>query len=465
MACDFSSFLAKVSAHPRLDYEAVLFALNFAEKSHEGQFRKSGEPYVTHPVEVAELLLPYGADQDSVIAALLHDVVEDTDVEIEEIEALFGESVKLLLDGLTKIEKNKFRKQEGLERKVESLRHWVDVMSKDIRVGVIKLFDRLHNLQTLEGHPSFEKRKAIAYESLDVYAKFAWKFGMWDLANRIGELALKYVEPELSSSVFSVYEEVKKRHEVDFVEVKSSLNQVDLKSYILDVYRLDFSPCRIYRKKYHEKNNLEGIVPMQIHIVVESETHCYQLLQFLHSHWRVRPDGFGDRISSPKPNGWKYLKTTLLDRDGQSLVCRIMTQEMSENLKRGVTDFCFSEDFNSQNIAWLRHLHFVASMDDKNSASFYEKMQHDILEESITVYSKDDVSFFVPATSSILDALFYIYHDKAHYVSSVYLDGVEVELGHPLTNAVFVSAKFDFDKKSDASWKYFCNTAYSNSFF
>ena len=329
MAADINDFLQKLPANAGYDLEKITRAYEYAAKMHDGQKRKSGEPYIIHPFAVAEIIAQLQLDTDSICAAFLHDTVEDCSdkTSVNNIRREFGDDVAEIVDGVTKLVNLPFETKE--DESIENLRKMFLAMSKDLRVIFIKLADRLHNMRTLEFR-SEGKQRTIALETMHVYAPLAHRLGMQKIKTELENLALKYLDP-------IGYAEVQNEINSRFGEHANFLQTAQQKvEKCLDEYNIGYSidgriksVYSIYRKMYNQNKSFDEIYDFYaIRVIVDSELECYAALGAIHEGFSSIPGRFKDYISTPKPNGYRSLHTTVIGRDGIPFEVQIRTKEM-----------------------------------------------------------------------------------------------------------------------------------------
>lgn len=444
--------------------EKVVKACKIAEKYHEGQKRKSGEPYIIHPFAVAYYLTEYNADEESIISAILHDTVEDTEYTIEEVKKDFGEEIAKLIDGLTKFSKNRFRDAETMDRKIESMRKWFSVMQKDIRVAVIKLIDRLHNMETLEGHGDTEKQKKIAKETLDVFVKIADKLGVDKLRDKLESLCLKHLDPQSYKTLCNIQKKENKICKEALPSISESLSSSDPDQVIANIKCEAPSILKMHEQEIQLKEELRGVLPLIFVIHTKTEADCYRILYLIHSLWKTERTGVRDYINNPDQNGYKGLHTTVIFEEGKYVLFKIRTAEMEKYNKYGVTEHCFSGAKNGQKLlSWLRHLPLVTKGAKEHSHLFWNQLQHDILDESIIIHTDKDDSLLLPSHSTVLDAAFHSYGKKALNLKKVFLNGITVPLYKQLV--VNDTTHFHLGTKIQVEyeWLSYCDTALAKS--
>ena len=321
MKQEFLDYLQSLNSD--LDMKLIETAYDLGEKAHTGQFRKSGEAYFVHPVEVAKILAELEMDSKTIAASLLHDVVEDTDYTIEQIQEEFGEEIGILVDGVTKLGTLKFESKE--ERQAENLRKMFLAMTKDIRVLIIKLADRLHNMRTIN-FMTDEKIVEKCNETLEIYAPLAHRLGISRIQFELEDLALKALEPEIYYSLVSGVR-MKKHKKEDYLneviaEIKDAIADLKIEYEIYGRYKHYYS---IYKKMKKGKSLDEIFDLAAIRIIVDSLKDCYAVLGIVHTLWKPIPGRFKDYIAMPKPNMYQSLHTTLIGNHGDPFEVQIRT--------------------------------------------------------------------------------------------------------------------------------------------
>ena len=324
------------SYNPNADLDIVVKAYNYAEIAHSNaQTRFSGERYFIHPYNVALILADLHVDVQTICAGLLHDVVEDTGITYSEIKKEFGKEIADMVDGVTKLSKVKYRNKE--ERQAESLRKMIVAMSKDIRVVIIKLADRLHNIRTLEYMPQ-EKQYQKAMETIEIYAPIANRLGIASIKWELEDLSLKYIDPEGYDDLLKkVQEKSEKRkdyisHIIDIIsdKLEESAMEADIKGRPKSLYS-------IYKKMYYKNRSFEQIYDMiAIRIIVDNIKDCYGALGIVHTLWKPIPGRFKDYIAMPKPNMYQSLHTTVIGPEGEPFEIQIRTLEMHRTAEYGI---------------------------------------------------------------------------------------------------------------------------------
>ena len=412
-------------------------AYDVAEEMHRGQLRKSGEPYLIHPMAVAEILADLGMDEETIIAGLLHDVVEDTPYTSEELASDFGDEVELLVDGVTKLGSLKFESKE--ERQAENLRKMFLAMSKDIRVLIIKLSDRLHNLRTIN-YMTHDKIIEKCRETLDIYAPLAARLGIYAMKMELEDIALKFLEPE---AYYDLAEQVSQRkgeredainNVVD--KIRSSLEEIDIN---FDIYGRSKHFYSIYKKMKYQHKNLDEIFDlMAVRIIVDSIRDCYAVLGLVHTMWTPIPGRFKDYIAMPKPNMYQSLHTTVMGESGKPFEIQIRTYEMHRIAEYGIAaHWKYKEGITSDKeevkLSWLRQA-LEWQKDVKDPKEFMESLKMDLFSSQVFVFTPQGDVIELPAGSTPLDFAFKIHSDVGCKCVGAKINGKMVTIDHILEN-------------------------------
>lgn len=433
-----SEFLdAILKFNSNYDVDLIGRAYDIAEEMHRGQLRKSGEPYLIHPMAVAEILADLGMDEETIIAGLLHDVVEDTPYTEEELVAAFGDEVGLLVDGVTKLGSLKFESKE--ERQAENLRKMFLAMSKDIRVLIIKLSDRLHNLRTIN-YMTHDKIIEKCRETLDIYAPLAARLGIYAMKMELEDIALKFLEPE---AYYDLAEQVSQRkgEREDAInnvvaQIKDSLEEIDIK---FDIYGRSKHFYSIYKKMKYQHKNLDEIFDlMAVRIIVESIRDCYAVLGFVHTMWTPIPGRFKDYIAMPKPNMYQSLHTTVMGENGKPFEIQIRTYEMHRIAEYGIAAHWkykegITTDKEEVKLSWLRQA-LEWQKDVKDPKEFMESLKMDLFSSQVFVFTPQGDVMELPAGSTPLDFAFKIHSDVGCECVGAKVNGKMVTIDHILEN-------------------------------
>lgn len=427
--------------NPNINIELIKRAYLKAESYHEGQMRKSGEPYLVHPVEVAKILAELGMDENTIVAGLLHDTVEDTSYSEAELKADFGEEVALLVDGVTKLGNIVYESKE--ERQAENLRKMFLAMSKDIRVLIIKLSDRLHNLRTIN-YMNDDQIKEKCKETLEIYAPLASRLGIYTMKFELEDIALKQLDPEAYYDLVSQVKIKKQQREENInkviSEIKESLNELKIHYDITGRSKHFYS---IYRKMKYQNKQLEEIFDLTaIRIIVDSVKDCYAVLGVVHTMWKPIPGRFKDYIAMPKPNRYQSLHTTVIGDNGEPFEIQIRTYEMHRIAEYGIAAHWkykegVSEDKEEGKLAWLRQtLEWQKDLNDPRE--FMETLKVDLFSNQVFVFTPKGDVIELPAGSTPLDFAFKIHSAIGVKCIGAKVNGKMVPIDHTLKNGNIV---------------------------
>ncbi len=433
------NLISKIEEYnPHGDMKLIIKAYNFAESAHAGQLRNSGERFFVHPFNVAMILAELNMDTATIAAALLHDVLEDTDVTYETLAKEFGEEIANLVDGVTKLKKLKYRTKQ--ETQAENLRKMVIAMSKDIRVIIIKLADRLHNIRTLE-YMSDAKKKEKALETLEIYAPIAHRLGISTIKWELEDLSLRYIDPE---GYYDLVEKVsKKRREREayiknVIEVlKEKLNEMEIESDINGRPKNFYS---IYRKMVYQNKTFEQIFDLTaIRVIVDSVKDCYGVLGIVHTLWKPIPGRFKDYIAMPKPNMYQSLHTTVIGPQGEPFEIQIRTWEMHRTAEYGIAaHWKYKEGINKTDgfenkLTWLRQL-LEWQKELKDPKEFMESLKIDLFTDEVFVFTPKGDVISLPAGSTPLDFAYRVHTAIGNNCVGAKVDGRIVPLDYKLKN-------------------------------
>lgn len=430
------SLLSKVDYLKNQDVRDIENAALFIIEKHKNQFRKSGEPYYIHPIEVAKILSDLKIDKISIVSALLHDVVEDTETTLEEIENIFGKEVAQIVDGVTKIGKYQFNSVE--EAKIENFRKLIVSTANDIRVIIVKLADRLHNLRTLE-HLREDKQKRIAKETLEIYSPLAGRLGLWNIKRELDDLSFYYLYPEEYKKVESYFAHSKQAIENYLKEYIIPILDKELKKNGVEAqiqYRAKHL-YSIYEKTLRKNLKLSDIYDViGIRILVESIKDCYLALGIIHSIYTPVPGKFKDYISLPKSNLYQALHTTVVAPNGKFVEIQIKTYQMNKIAEEGVAAHWRYKggqnlkEKDMQSFIWLRNL--LETLKGDSSSDVLQDISSELTSDEIYVFTPKGDLIKLPTGSTPVDFAYAIHTKLGHKTVGAKLNGKLVPLDHKL---------------------------------
>lgn len=436
--------------------EQIMKAFTLADKAHEGQFRASGEPYIMHPLAVAEILAHLQIDHITLIAALLHDVVEDTEYTKEDIEKLFGSEVAFLVDGVTKL--NQFQYETKEDRQMENYRKMILAMAKDVRVVVIKLGDRLHNMRTLK-HMRSDKQKRIAKETLEIFAPLAHRLGIFNVKWELEDLSFRYLEPD---KYYDLVDQMKQKRQSreDIVndtmaQLTKALGEANIKADIKGRPKHFYS---IYKKMKKDNRDLSQIYDLlAVRVIVDTIPDCYAVLGIAHSIWKPLPYRFKDYISMPKSNMYQSLHTTVIGTMGQPVEIQIRTWEMHRVSEYGVAAHWRYKEGNKgvdkefdQKVAWLRQV--LEWQDTSNPKELVNALKLDVFSGEVFVFTPKGDVVKLPIGSVPLDFAYRVHTDVGHHCVGAKVNGKIVPLDYTLQNGDIVDIITSKTGKPSLDW-------------
>ena len=428
----------------KYDTEKITQAFEYARDLHEGQFRASGEPYISHPIAVAEIVAGLELDTDSICAALLHDTVEDCSekTDLGEVEKKFGSAVAMLVDGLTKIVTLKVDDKE--EAHIENLRKMLLAMSKDVRVIFIKLCDRLHNMRTLDAKPD-HKRRVTALETMQVYAPLAHRLGMQRIKHELENLGVQYLDP---IGYEEVHQHIEERYGANVGFIDSIRAQVDekmrenqigatLEGRIKSVYS-------IYKKMYNQNKSFDQIYDFYaMRIIVNTELECYTALGLIHEMFNSIPGRFKDYISTPKPNMYRSLHTTVIGRDGIPFEVQIRTWEMHHVAEYGIAAHwkyksgASSKEDMDRKLEWISRL-IETEDEQRDPDEFMNALKTDIFHDEVFVFTPKGDVIALPTGANVIDFAYAIHSAVGDKMIGGKINGMIVPIDRALENGEIV---------------------------
>jgi GTP pyrophosphokinase len=428
--------------NPEADVAVLRRAYEFAASIHQGQARRSGDPYLSHPMEVAAILTELKMDVRSIAAGFLHDAIEDTQTTMKEIRTVFGDEIADLVDGVTKLSKLPFSTRE--DRQAESFRKMLLAMAKDIRVIMIKLADRLHNMRTLDPLPE-AKRRLIANETLEIYAPLAHRLGIAKIKQELEDLSLRQLEPEAYRDLTIQIVKKRREREAQINEViailQQKLGELEIPCEIRGRPKHFYS---IYRKMHEQGKTFDEIYDLTaVRLLTDSLKDCYGALGVVHSLWKPIPGRFKDFIAVPKSNMYQSLHTTVVGPKGEPVEIQIRTHEMHRTAEEGIAaHWAYKEgkatlDETERNFLWLRQL-LDWGQDLKDSREFLDTVRFDLFPEEVYVFTpKGDVKA-LPRGSTPIDFGFSIHTDVGLHCAGARVNGRIVPLRYELRNGDIV---------------------------
>ena len=467
----FESLLTKLKKQTvKSNIKKIEKAYLFSKKAHEGQKRRSGEDYITHPLHVAEILVDLNMDQESVITALLHDVVEDTSVSLDDIEKEFGPNIRFLLDGVTKISQMNFR--NSYQKQSENIRKMIVAMGKDVRVILVKLADRLHNLRSLEYMPH-SKQVRIAKETLEVYTPLASRLGMNEIKTEMEDLSFKFSQPDVFEHLNDKMKTFNKSKNT-YIENVIQLLKKNLRTNGV----WNFEVKGRYKNLYsiHKKMTYQNISFEDIHdiiafrICVENLHECYEALGLVHALWKPVPGRFKDFIAMPKRNNYQSLHTTVLGPEGWQVEIQIRTYDMHLMAERGVAAHWIykikqSQQVSNANLAkfnWLKDLVDWHKNSD-NSEDFLENVKRDLFESEIYILTPEGDIKELPKGATPIDFAYAIHTQLGERASGAKVNGNQVPLDYQLQSGDTIEIISSNQPKPSKDWLKICVTSKARS--
>lgn len=460
--------LDKAREHnPDADLELIQHAYVYAASAHAGQTRLSGEPYLSHPLAVANTLADMGFDEPTIAAGLLHDTVEDTKATIEEIDDNFGEEVADIVDGVTKISLITFENKE--EAQAENIRKMILAMSHDMRVLMVKLADRLHNMSTLDFQKAHKQRR-IAQETMDIYAPLANRLGLNVMKRRLEDLSFKYLRPDVYNQIdhwLENHQVVEKRIIDKVVEkLRKLLEENKIEGQVYGRIKHKYS---IFKKMQSQSLTLDEMHDiMAFRVLVKDVRDCYAVLGLAHSQWRPVYGRFKDYISMPKANGYQSLHTTVIGPDGERIEIQIRTEEMHRLAEHGVAAHWLYKEKGRVNpkdleqFSWLREI-FERQSDEADSKEFMHSLKMDLFKEEVYVYTPAGDVKELPEGATPLDFAYMIHTKIGHHCAGAKVNGKLAPLGTPLKNGDTVEIITDAARNPNRDWLKLVKTAKARS--
>ena len=424
------------------DFDMITEAYRYADKAHEGQMRQSGDPYITHPIAVAQILLELGMDTETICAGLLHDVVEDTSTTLDDIKRLFGADVALMVDGVTKLTKLSYSTKE--QRQAENVRKMLLAMAKDVRVIIVKLSDRLHNMRTGEYWKEY-KRREKALETMEVYAPLADRLGIRSIKEELEDISLRFLDPIAYEEIERLLK-LKKEERENFLaniqqKIRDRLEKEHMKFFLQSRVKSIYG---IYRKVYVQGRNFDEIYDVYaVRVIVDTVYECYAVLGLMHDAFTPIPKRFKDYISTPKANMYQSLHTTVLDRGGIPFEIQIRTWDMHYTAEYGIAAHwkykagIEKKDKLEERLAWVRQL-LEVQQDSGDAQDIVRSIKSDIAPEECFVFTPKGDVINLPIGSTVIDFAYAIHSEVGNRMTGAKVDGRMVSLDFKLETGMIV---------------------------
>lgn len=470
LKADYSTYI-----HNPKDLALIEKAYRFAEKKHEGQFRKSGDPYISHCLGVADILAGLQAGPQTICVGLLHDTIEDTGTSREEIEREFGKEIADLVEALTKV--TRLSDYKNVEFTAENHRKIFVAMAKDVRAIIVKLADRLHNMRTLQFQPE-EKQKRISKETLEVYAPIAHRLGLYKVQTELEELSLFYTEPEkykaIEHMVDTMYQDARGALDQLKEELTSILEPTHIPFRILDRVKSIYS---IYKKMYIKHYTFEQIYDiMALRVITETEQNCYEILGYVHANFKPVPGRFKDYIAMPKPNMYQSLHTTVVTDTGHFFEIQIRTEKMDETAEGGIAAHWRykegsqydpkKEQVEIENqLHWFKDFVSMTDEDEKNQTAkdYVETLSHDIFDANVYVFTPKGNVLCLPNGSTPIDFAYRIHSDIGEHLMGAKVNNTLVPISTPLKTGDIVEVITGKNASPNTEWLKIAKTNFARN--
>ncbi len=424
------------------DFDKITEAYEYANRAHDGQMRQSGEPYITHPLAVAQILVELGMDTETICAGLLHDVVEDTASTVEDIKKRFGEDVALMVDGVTKLTKLSYSTKE--QRQAENVRKMLLAMAKDVRVIIVKLADRLHNMRTGEYWKEYKQREK-ALETMEVYAPLADRLGIRPIKEELEDISLRFLDPIAYEEIERMLK-LKKEERENFLiaiqeKIRDRLEKENMKFFLQSRVKSIYG---IYRKVYMQGRNFDEIYDVYaVRVIVDTPYECYAVLGLMHDAFTPIPKRFKDYISTPKANMYQSLHTTVLDKKGIPFEIQIRTWDMHYTAEYGIAAHwkykagIEKKDKLEERLAWVRQL-LEVQQDSGDAQDIVRSIKSDIAPEECFVFTPKGDVINLPTGSTVIDFAYAIHSAVGNRMTGAKVDGRIVPLDFKLETGMIV---------------------------
>lgn len=467
---DYSTYI-----HNPDDLKLIEKAYRFAERKHEGQFRKSGDPYISHCLGVADILAHLQAGPQTICVGLLHDTIEDTGTSREEIEKEFGKEIAELVEALTKV--TRLSDYKNVEFTAENHRKIFVAMAKDVRAIIVKLADRLHNMRTLQFQPE-EKQKRISKETLEVYAPIAHRLGLYKVQTELEELSLYYTEPEKYKAIEHMVDTVYQDARVALDKLKDELTRILMPTHIpfkiLDRVKSIYS---IYKKMYIKHYTFDQIYDiMALRVITETEQNCYEILGYVHANFKPVPGRFKDYIAMPKPNMYQSLHTTVVTDTGHFFEIQIRTENMDETAEGGVAaHWRYKEGTHydpkkeqveiENQLHWFKDFVSITDEDEKSQTAkdYVETLSHDIFDANVYVFTPKGNVICLPNGSTPIDFAYRIHSDIGEHLTGAKVNNTLVSISTALKTGDIVEVITGKNASPNSEWLSIAKTNFARN--
>ena len=455
---EFDTLLDAIKKYNKDEIERIIDAYNFANDAHKNQFRESGEPYIVHPINVCINLAKFHADGATLVAGMLHDVVEDTKYTLEDVEKHFGNEVAKLVDGVTKISNIHFSSLD--EARDANIRRIITSLNEDVRVIIIKLCDRLHNMRTLK-YKAKNKQQRSAIETLTIYVPLAYLIGAFRLKCELEDICLSYLKPDIYKELVNRTDKIRKDYITCIDETEKKISEIliennvkyNMRSRIINIYN-------IYKKikQGYKINEIHDLVNLKV--ILEDENDCYKVLGLVHKCYTPMNYKFKDYIAVPKTNMYRSLHTTVFGPDKHIIQIQIKSKEMDNINTYGIASYWYkykglgAKKMQEELINNYQFIQAITSLDGiiKNDKAFIEKIKNEIFSNNVYVYTANGDIVELPNGSTPIDFAYKIHSDMGNHLSKCFVNGDEVKLNYKLKNKDRIIVIVKENVKPEKKW-------------
>lgn len=455
---EFDTLLDAIKKYNKDEIERIIDAYNFANDAHKNQFRESGEPYIVHPINVCINLAKFHADGATLVAGMLHDVVEDTKYTLEDVEKYFGNEVAKLVDGVTKISNIHFSSLD--EARDANIRRIITSLNEDVRVIIIKLCDRLHNMRTLK-YKAKNKQQRSAIETLTIYVPLAYLIGAFRLKCELEDICLSYLKPDIYKELVNRTDKIRKDYITCIDETEKKISEIliennvkfNMRSRIINIYN-------IYKKikQGYKINEIHDLVNLKV--ILEDENDCYKVLGLVHKCYTPMNYKFKDYIAVPKTNMYRSLHTTVFGPDKHIIQIQIKSKEMDNINTYGIASYWYkykglgAKKMQEELINNYQFIQAITSLDGiiKNDKAFIEKIKNEIFSNNVYVYTANGDIVELPNGSTPIDFAYKIHSDMGNHLSKCFVNGDEVKLNYKLKNKDRIIVIVKENVKPEKKW-------------